>query len=384
MSDTPENARKDKQRSVDARTIHGSIQIVQASPRPSRKPLAVSQATDPVDESSQQTIESEDVPPRPAGQSPGLTILQWLTYAFWGWTLLAVIWLVYIVVENFIIGGSTTGLLPYAIATSLVLLPLSVVCDFFYSRKEVAKKSGIATVVMVIHAVIFALIGIGVLIGAVVVVVQLLVDGGVSNNDGRMTALATLLISALLYGMTFLRTLNPSPRLKNGRYFSMFMALTVGVFIVLAFIGPLAQSVTSRDDRAIAQNINSINHAVQEYIQTNKAMPQTLGDVSIDSDVARRLIGDGLVTYRPGEIVASTEYGQYSQSAYSDYRYSLCATFATELEARYKDEYYYEKEHDGYSTSLHISSHPAGEVCYKLKTTIAGAARAIDIRALKL
>ena len=46
---------------------------------------------------------------------------------------------------------------PYAVAAVLVLLPVSFITDFFYSKREPGKKTGAATIVMVIHAVLYAL-----------------------------------------------------------------------------------------------------------------------------------------------------------------------------------------------------------------------------------
>ena len=62
----------------------------------------------------------------------GNIILQWLTYAFWGWALLGINWLIFIVVFSLLAHQDQTEVIPYAIAAVLVLLPISVVCDFFY------------------------------------------------------------------------------------------------------------------------------------------------------------------------------------------------------------------------------------------------------------
>ncbi|MGH7250207.1 MAG: hypothetical protein ACREGC_04480, partial [Minisyncoccia bacterium] len=104
--------------------------------------------------------------------TPNVIVMQWLTYAFWGWTALSLSILTGIVLANFINKADMGSFTPYAIAAVLVLLPISFVCDYFYSKHEPGKNTGSAMVVMVIHAVLFALFGVGALIGIVFSLVQ--------------------------------------------------------------------------------------------------------------------------------------------------------------------------------------------------------------------
>jgi hypothetical protein len=58
----------------------------------------------------------------------------------------------------FIAHSSDGKFMPFAIAAVLVLLPISIACDYFYSKQEPVKKTGAASIVMILHAVLFALL----------------------------------------------------------------------------------------------------------------------------------------------------------------------------------------------------------------------------------
>jgi hypothetical protein len=301
--------------------------------------------------------------------SPALIILQWLTYAFWGWTLLAVIALVGLVVGNFFDNFDTSAILPYSIAAVLVLLPLSLICDLFYGRSEPTRKSGGATVVMVIHAVIFALFGIGLLIGLVFTLVNQGING-FSSFDSVRTALVTLAISVILYALTFLRTLNPTAVVPIARIYRIAMLAIIGLFIVLAFVGPAARSAATRDDREIVANISAISESVNNYIVTNNKFPASLSDVNL-KDRAKALVDKGLVKYKSdGKEAAIDSYEDEDARYVSDeYRYQLCVTYKEKTQG-YGDRYSTIGRQDSYEDYLYVYDHPAGEVCYKLKATV--------------
>lgn len=305
-----------------------------------------------------------------AGSSAGVIILQWLTYVFWGWTILSLVWLVFIVLANFLTSQDTSDMVPYAVAATLVLLPLSLVCDIFYGRREPVKKTGAAMVVMVIHAVIFAIFGIGMLISAVLTFVQMMI--GVSDSSDFQTVwLWTSLISAGVYVLTFLRTLNPSPKLRLTIVYPVVMAAIVGLFIVLGFVGPVAQASLTRDDRDIERSLGSVSSAVDRYARNNDKLPESLDDVQLRGD-AKTLVERGLVEYKnEGKISGGTpnpdESGR-STMIYrmGEYRYQLCVEYKKEdsRSSGYSD---YTDEEDEYRSSVSTYGHPAGDVCYKLR-----------------
>lgn len=302
--------------------------------------------------------------------SAGLVILQWLTYAFWGWTLLAMIWLVYIVLASFIEHRDMADMVPYAIAASLVLLPIAFVCDLFYSRRETVKKTGAAMVVMIIHAVLFALFGIGVLIGAVFLLVNLLIEGR-SDTTSQWVWIMTLLVSAVLYAGTFMRTLNPFSGLRLGKIYAFAMLGIVGLFIVLGFVGPVAQAGLARDDSKIVDELSNIHQEVSRVTEDTKQLPKSLDELDL-SPQQRDLVDRQLITYRP----VGTEYRKDSSRALDDalpskstvvYKYQLCANYKTMNGSSY--DYLANgrsSKRDEYQSYLSVYSHPVGQVCYKL------------------
>ncbi len=302
-----------------------------------------------------------------AANSAGLIILQWLTYAFWGWMLLAFTWLLYIVLASTIQGSDTTDMIPYAIASSLVLLPISFVCDWFYGKKEPQKKTGAAMVVMVIHAVIFALFAIGSLISAVLILVQMMISTS-DDTSGQMVWLTTLFISSLVYAATFFRTLNPLPKLRFHRMYPLGMAVLITVLIVLGFVGPVAQASLTRDDRDIVRYLPDVANEINNYIGKSNELPGSLDDISFTGG-SKEIINRTLVKYK--KVGASTK--SYSDVTSNNnlnkstfYRYQLCVNFKQKHET---GEYRISSSsREGeYSNSLYIYDHPAGEVCYKLE-----------------
>ena len=139
--------------------------------------------------------------------SAGIFVLQWLTYALWGWTLLILIWVIFAIVLT-ITNQSDMGLtVLYPISAILILLPASVVVDSIYSKKEPLVKKGWAMAIMVIHAVIYVLFLVGFLIGAMASLVSILIDTG-SKNDAVGYLISCLVVSAC-YVLLTIRTLRP-------------------------------------------------------------------------------------------------------------------------------------------------------------------------------
>jgi hypothetical protein len=414
-----------KQRSVDASSIHGNAMYTQPVDRP-RKPSQSSRsepteavepkevAAEPKNESApaasepsvENHLEKHDPATQPTGEtavnleaseqdsdksnsaahpippsfkealdanaaaqnSPGLIILQWLTYAFWGWTLLAVSWLTYLVADSFLNGNDASTMLPYSIASVLVLLPLSLICDMFYIRREPVKKSGGATIVMVIHAVIFALIGIGLLISLVFTLLHQSLDGFVAFDSIRAT-LVTLFIGVALYLFTFLRTLNPTPKVHIARIYQMGMLVYVGLLLILSFVGPVLHSVTTRDDRAVNDSLYSISDAVDNYVQSNHKLPVTLNDLTVDPK-AKSVIDRDLIEYKPEGKTTAIDYTYDEDRRTSDeYRYQLCVEYKDKSSSSKYDAYPSYASDDEYKDYANTTNHPAGNHCYKLKAT---------------
>lgn len=323
--------------------------------------VAVAPVTTPNTPPQQLSASATTDLPATAAPSPGIIVLQWLTYAFWGWTLLALSTLIFVVIFHLMSKVDTGSTSLYAIAAIVVLLPISLICDYIYQKHEQQKKHGISMAVMVVHAVIFALFTIGTLIASLFAIVQFMVNTGSSDTANSYIALfVSLLIVAVLYSMTFLRTLNPfKSTIKIARIFDITMLVIVATFTVLAFIGPFAQTFQTKNDHLIESNLTYVQNDINAYVTKNNKLPQSLSDVSFESDTAKQLIDKKLVTYE--QAAPNTATG--------DFRYQLCVTYThkdTAMDYGYGSGNSYQS--DGYSSYISTSGHKAGYVCYRLET----------------
>lgn len=329
------------------------------------------------------SLEPNQSQPTPAAapaspNSPGVIVLQWLTYAFWGWTVLAMSVLTATVINSFINDADTGNFTAYAIAGTLVLLPISLVTDFFYSKKEPQHKTGAATIVMVIHAVLFALFGVGALISIVISLVTLFVSS--TDTTGSKVALYSSMVILVLYIAVFLRTLNPSKIPWVRRVFTMTMVLVVGIMSILGVVGPVAQERARKNDRLLETHLNNVKEGVDAYVRSNNSLPDNLEQISVSGD-AKKLLTEKLVTYKKLEQsqiprnsleLDDLQLNRTSVStsdrfnARTYYYYELCATYDRERDDNFD---YYDDNNAEYQTYISNYSHPAGQVCYKLRTT---------------
>lgn len=334
-------------------------------------PISQKSNTMPIEHMSQ-NIASEHTRPK---TSPGITVLQWLTYAFWGWTIFATSCLSGAVFAYYTLGEDTSSMIPYAVAAVLVLLPLSAVCDYFYSKKEPEKKTGASAVVMIIHAVLFAIFGIGALITAVFSLVSLFI--GNNSEEGMGIVLGTSLIVFVLYAAAFLRALLPFKPTLIRRLFVIIMITVIGLMCFLGFIGPVAGARLTRTDRLIESNLSSLPYSIDAYVRDNNRLPTRLSDLSL-REGEKELVDENLVVYKPMTSSSSTsdilrDIGANSSSSYSNgktattYRYQLCVDYKKAKEGESYSSY--DNDSDGYRNSVSNYTHPAGNVCYKLKVT---------------
>lgn len=303
--------------------------------------------------------------------SAGTIVLQWLTYAFWGWTILALSSLIVSVLLFFVSRQDVSGFAPFGIATVLVLLPLAAVCDFYYSKQEPVKKTGASAVVMVIHAVIFALCAIGSIILAVFTAVQMFVSS--ETNANSQVALFSALIIAVLYGAAFARTLNPPNLQAITKRFTLFMVGVIGVIIILTIVGPVFKERATRDDRLLEASISPVSSAISDYARSNNKLPSSLNEVEL-RDKADEAVKKGLIEYKPNTQSASTELDNLRSSRLSTlsrttYYYQLCVKYKAES-ASYSNRSSLSSlnRSEEYTTYPSTYSHPAGNVCYKLRT----------------
>lgn len=297
----------------------------------------------------------------PSTSSPGLIVLQWLTYALWGWTLIATSILAGIVLTFFLIKDSSIGDAPlYFMAAVLVLLPISTICDIFYSKHEPVKKSGASSVAMIINAVIFALFGIGSLIAVVFSLVTLFISS--SNLESTLVTLYVAIIVAILFGALFLRTILPKKLYGMRRFFIIFMMVAIGTICAFSIFGPTIEARLTRNDKLIASNLDIVSDAVNSYTSTNDRLPDSLSTLKLADD-AKKLVSDNLVSYKKDTKSSSVNY-LHDKTFY----YQLCVTYK-KASGTSNDIYRGLSEDDEYSSYISTYYHPSGYTCYKVETT---------------
>lgn len=316
--------------------------------------------------------------------SPGLLVLQWLTYAFWGWTALALIWLTSQSVSFFLDSETSRGYendtVAYSLAAVIVLFIISLICDALYSKREPLHKQGAAMVIMIIHAVIFALFAIGSLIAAVFAVVNLLIGSGTNGNEGPLTVLITGLIMTVVYGATLLRTLRPFKLKRVTLVYGLFMALvSVGV-IALGVMGPALYAAETKDDRLIEQGLPQVSEGIRAYTEENDKLPENLSVIQSNlSNDGKILVERNLVEYQPGKKNPMTRPTNSLNEPDSErlidpaiapvpsdtsYSYTLCVTYKGKKGTNGPTPMLYKVD----NVSPDTYQHAAGRVCYNLQT----------------
>ncbi len=329
------------------------------------------------------------------GNSGGVLVLQWLTYAFWFWFTVSISWLAGVVI-NFFVAGSTDysdwGLiLAYPLASVLIMLAMALVADFFYAKREPAKKVGGANVIMLLHVVPFVLIAIGSLVTIVFSLINMTLNSSpLSGNDGPLQVMLVAAVVTVVIGLAAARAFFGSKRLVR-----IIARVSMGVialgFIIASIAGPAVEAVRTKDDRLIESALPSLASDIREYTSDNDKLPASLADVTHTSsyyaEEVQLLIDSGLVKYKANTIPAedgnsySPESSAYSGVSYrydnaTRYYYQLCTTYKNEK----KDTYNYSYNEKNYTTGdtvstsasdyygyvTSISAHPAGDVCYNL------------------
>jgi hypothetical protein len=262
-----------------------------------------------------------------------------------------------------IAGATSDGFIQYEIAAVLVLLPVSVVCDLFYSHREPAKKTGAASVVMIIHAVLFALFGIGALISAVFAIVNLATTSSGSSNT--QVVLYSAIVIVVLYAAVFLRTLHPGGMSWIPKVFMVFMVLVVGGASVWAIVGPVEEARVTKTDQLIVENLPVISDRIETYTVEQNQLPSSLDSLNLSGD-PETLITKNLVQYTPNSLTTSTYTLGQTDASDQTFYYQLCVTY-TKADKN-KPDNPAQPDSNGYNDNLSTTGHPAGPVCYKLKT----------------
>jgi hypothetical protein len=378
-------------------------EVVEANDEPTPVPEAVSTSATPEPVAVEQEATAQPtVPvatptspmvadPKPArSSSPGILVLQWVTYAFWGWFIVAMLWLSALTFNFFIAGNETQTwgeTLAYPLASVIVMLLFALVSDVFYARHEPEHKSGGSSVIMLIHAVIFVLSTVAAFIVTVFSLINMTINSDpVNGSDGPKVALLTALTMAILYGLASARVLFGGRRKQLRFVFWGVSVLAALGFIVASIAGPAASANATKDDRLIESGLSYLARDIQSYTRENDKLPATLSDVKSTSnyskDKVQALISKKLVEYKPNSKPATTDGGGIYHSddrattdmitklpsgktLYKTFYFQLCVDYKAE---KNPDYYYKTNSVDGlegdYSSYIDVSSHKKGNVCY--------------------
>lgn len=316
--------------------------------------------------------------------SGGVMVLQWLSYAFWGWFGVAMTWLTGVVVAYFVTGNSTdvTATLAYPLASVIVLFVLACVTDLFYARRESAQKVGLTNAIMLVNVVLFVLVAVGAAVTGLFALISMALNTDPSSGiDGQVIAAWTSLVAILIFGATSARALFGGKMKVIRRTHWIVMAVAALGMIVLSIAGPVVGVQSTKEDRVIEQGLPHVREIVSAYVNENGVLPKTLevaqqAETSSDNAAMKQLITRKLVRYTPN-VKEPTENSYYGSGTYYDYKpsktyyYRLCVTYShiKKVSGTYTDTIAASSEGGDYMPYLSIYSHAKGEVCYNLEAT---------------
>ncbi len=263
--------------------------------------------------------------------SASTAVLQWLSCSFWGWTIISIgylTWLVTGYMTNNSYSLASPETIPSAVAAVIILLVVSIICDLSYSKREDEQKSGIAMVIMLIHAVIFGLLTVGSFIGIVFGIIRLFVTTG--SIIPHQILIATSIILFLLYLITLVRVVRPFASVKFRLIYRVLMSLIAVCAIAAAIIGPVAESVKTKNDRAVAAAVAPLASSIRTFTREQARLPTSLEEVNLtDKESTLGFVRKGLITYKPDIRKAtenSTSTAKYVTTTKTLY-YQLCANY---------------------------------------------------------
>jgi hypothetical protein len=290
----------------------------------------------------------------------GSIILQWLTYALWGWAILTLSFLSVGVILYYINNFDTSMFDEYSLAAVFILVPAAFIVDTFYSKHEQAKKIGASQVIMVIHAVLFSLFAVGTLIFAAFSIVTNLVSSG--SHTYTNAELISAFIVFVYYCAAILRTVNPAKLRFITKWFRFFMAGTLFIFLILTIVGPIANVNKLKNDTLIDANLANVSSSIDDYATSNSSLPANISQVSLTGDNLS-LFQKHLVDYKPALTIANNANTASNNAvANTNYSYQLCAHYKSATPS-------YSGGTESKSASYpDTTMHSAGYYCYNLTT----------------
>ena len=317
----------------------------------------------------------------PTHNSGATMVLQWLSYAFWGWFGVAMGWLSGVTIGYFVSGNSAdiTSSLAYPLASVIVMFILAAVTDFLYVRREPLHKQGGPNAIMLVHVVLFVLIAVGSAVTGLFALISMLLNTDPTMGTEAQSIVAwTSLVLLVTFAMIAARALLGG-RVRKIRMLHWIVMAALGIgMIVAAIAGPVVGAQVTKDDRLIEEGLPTLVAAVSSYVNENDKLPDNLAAANDSYQYAtpasKSLVSRSLVKYKPNVMEAislgdGTTYSG-SKSSYwnsTTYYYEVCVTYKQVKKAggTYSDSMSGATKDGYYPSYLSISSHPKGEVCYK-------------------
>ncbi len=320
--------------------------------------------------------------------TPGIAIVEWLSYAFWGWVILFTTILIGIATDYAFNGYSSVySPVSYVIAAALVLLPFAVIADVLFSRHERNRKVSAGAVIMVIHAVLFTLLAVAALATTVFSLVNLSLSINPADTTGAIVTAITAFSAVVLYGLLSIRTIRPMVTTRFRRSIRIVLGLIVAAVVIWGIAGPAAQTFIRKDDDRAKLAAQSLDSFIGFYVSRYNVLPIDV-DQAIEADTSKSLgeseprlvrsaVDDGLVRYVPNTKPSTNKPVEGSSDTENSFYYQLCVTFKYDDEHR--DDYgsFVSADSDGYAVGLSSLSTKAGETCYDQKAVFYGELKAL-------
>lgn len=306
---------------------------------------------------------------------PRVATTQWMTYVFWAGAAIAGSVLVGISTSLVVDGygqGMSSAL--YAVIALAIILPIAVISDRVYSKDERSQKVGIGLVLMVLHAVIFAIVAVGALATAIYSLTQHLLFPTGTNELLTVTATAGWL--ALTFALIVVRTVKVSfARMAK----ILLLVLTVSTFF-WGVLGPVTQSVMRRDDDQSERAFQNLYSMVTIQAGETGKLPADI-DAAIDVQTSKYMLNEtavlkksadaGLISYIPNTKEPTTV--KEDGSVITTHYFQMCVTYKYDNKNRdnwggiYIDSV---SSSDGNHSSLYTGTSPdAGSHCYQYTAT---------------
>ena len=308
-------------------------------------------------------------------------------------------WLLAATLSYFVFGDSLSQsnsltYLAYPLASVTVMLVLAVVTEVLYGRREPAHKVGAASVLTLIHVVLYVLAAVGSLIAALFALISYLLSSDTTGTTekGMHVMLWTGLAVAVIFGLTAARIMfGGGKSLLRKVQLIVMVAAAVGT-IAACILGPVVTLQVTKDDRLIEAGLPSLDSAIQYYTYENGKLPERFDQLNLDNVYTResevgQLVARNLVEYTPNSktstpidtpspIDKSTSPVAGVSLSYSKLHfYQLCVTFQRAKQSERSGGIEIMPAVDSSSTGigtsgsssslyLEINKHDKGRVCY--------------------